>query len=265
MRGRYGSILGLALLYAPGVAWAGAWTMEEGHGQVITTATFSVSNEGFDGSRNTVSIPRYRKFELEPLLEYGLTDRFTLMFGPGYQHIDIAPPIDASRSGLGYTEFGARYRFWQGDSWVFSGQALARIPGTVDDTNPAAIGYTDPELDMRALLGKSFSVGTLPAFIDLQAAQRFRAGDPPSEFRFDATFGLWVAPQWLLLVQSLNVISEGAGSSVLFPAYDYEKLQLSVVYNFTPAWALQVGGYTAFSGRNALQENALITALWYRF
>lgn len=265
MLGRYGSILGLALLSAPGVASAGAWTMEEGHGQVITTASFSVANEGFDSSRNTFSIPRYRKFELEPLLEYGLTDRFTLMFGPGYQRIDIAPPVDATRSGFGYTEFGARYRFWQNDSWVFSGQMLLRAPGTVQDTNPAAIGYTDPELDVRALLGKSFSVGDLPAFIDLQAAQRFRAGDQPSEFRFDASFGIRPAPQWLLLFQSLNVISEGAGSNVLFPAYDYEKLQLSVVYNFTPAWALQVGGFTTFSGSNALQENGMITGLWYRF
>lgn len=265
MRGRYGSILGVALLCAPGAAYAGAWTMEEGHGQVITTATFSVSDEGYDGSRGTTSIPRYRKFELEPLFEYGVTDRFTVMVGPGFQHIDIAPPVDASRTGFGYSEFGARYRFWEGDSWVFSGQSLVRAPGTTDDTNPAAIGYTDPELDMRALLGKTFNVGRFPAFIDLQAAQRFRAGDPPDEFRFDATFGLWLAPKWLLLAQSLNVISEGAGSSILFPSYDYEKFQLSVVYNFAPAWSLQIGGYRTYAGRNALLENAVITGLWYRF
>jgi hypothetical protein len=253
------------MLCAPGLAWAGAWTLEEGTGQLITTATFSVANEGFDGSRDTTSIPRYRKFELEPLLEYGLTNRFTLMFGPGFQHIDIAPPIDASRSGFGYMEIGGRYRIWQDNSWVFSAQTLLRVPGTAQSSNPAAIGYTDTEVDMRALLGKSFSIGGFPAFIDLQAAQRFRAGDPPSEFRFDATFGIRPAPQWLLMLQSLNVISEGAGSSILFPAYDYEKLQLSVVYNFTPAWALQVGGFTTYSGRNALQENGVITAVWYRF
>jgi len=265
MRGRYGSLLGLALLCAPGIAWAGAWMMEEGHGQVITTATFSVANDGFDGSRDRFSMARHRKFELEPLLEYGLTVRFTLMVGPGFQHIDIAAPFDASRTGLGYTEFGGRYRLWQGDSWVFSGQTLLRAPGTNESNNPAAIGYTDPEVDMRALFGKSFGIGGLTGFVDLQAAQRFRVGDPPDEFRFDATFGLWVAPHWLVLLQSLNVFSEGAGGSVLFPAYDYEKLQISVVYNFSPNWAVQVGGFTTYSGRNALQENALITGLWYRF
>lgn len=265
MRGRYGAILGLALLGAPGIAWAGAWTMDAGRGQVITTGTFSQANDAFDGSRNTVSIPRYRKIEIEPLLEYGVTDRLTLMFGPSFQHIDIAPPIDASRTGLGYTEFGGRFGIWRGDSWVFSGQTLVRVPGTSQTGNPAAIGYTNTEIDLRALLGKSFTLGNMPAFIDLQAAQRVRTGDPPSEFRFDATFGLWVAPQWLLLFQSFNVVSEGAGTGPFFPAYDYEKLQISVVYNFTPAWAVQLGAFTAFNGRNALQENALVTGLWYRF
>lgn len=265
MRGRYWSILGLALICAPGAVWAGAWTMDEGHGQVITTGTFSVSTEGYDSSGSAVSIPRYRKFELEPLLEYGVTDRFTLMFGPTLQHIDIAPPVDASRTGFGYTEVGGRYRFWQNDGWVFSGQSLLRIPGTTDDRNPAAIGYTDPELDMRLLFGKSFNIGPVNAFVDLEPAQRFRAGDPPNEFRFDATFGVHFTPQWMLLLQSLNVISEGAGSSVFFPSYDYEKFQVSVVYNFAPAWALQLGGYRTYAGRNALLENALVTALWYRF
>ena len=179
MRGRYWSILGLALLCAPGAVWAGAWTMDEGHGQVITTMTYSVSTEGYDSSRNVVSIPRYRKFELEPLLEYGVTDRFTLMFGPMLQHIDIAAPVDATRTGAGYTDVGGRFRFWQNNGWVFSGQTLVRIPGTVDDRNPAAIGYTDAELDVRALFGKSFNIGPLESFIDLEPAQRFRAGDPP--------------------------------------------------------------------------------------
>lgn len=265
MRGRYWSILGLAVLCAPGAVWAGAWTMDEGHGQVITTMTYSVSNDAYDSSRNVVSIPRYRKFELEPLLEYGVTDRFTLMFGPMLQHIDIAAPVDATRTGAGYTDVGGRFRFWQNNGWVFSGQTLVRIPGTVNDRNPAAIGYTDAELDVRALFGKSFNIGPLESFIDLEPAQRFRAGDPPNEFRFDATFGVHFNPQWMLLLQSLNVFSEGAGSSFIFPSYDYEKLQVSVVYNFAPAWAVQVGGYRTYSGRNALLENAIITGLWYRF
>jgi hypothetical protein len=265
MCGRIGSILGLSLLCLPSLAWAGAWTLEEGKGQVIVTGSLSQASSAFDNSRGTGSTPRYSKFELSGLVEYGLSNRFTLMVAPGLQDIEIASPTDAHRGGIGYTEFGARYRFLQGSDWVFSGQALLREPGTDQSTNPAAVGYTDPELDTRALLGKSFTVNGMPAYVDLQVAQRFRFGDPPDEFRFDATFGLFVAPKWLLLAQSLNVISEGSGATVLFPAYDYEKLQLSAIYAVTNTLAIQFGGFTTFSGRNSLQENGLITGVWYKF
>ncbi|MEA2990587.1 MAG: hypothetical protein QOG83_3298, partial [Alphaproteobacteria bacterium] len=30
-------------------------------------------------------------------------------------------------------------------------------------------------------------------------------------------------------------------------------------------WAVQAGGFTTFSGRNALQENGLVVGAWYRF
>jgi hypothetical protein len=186
------------------------------------------------------------------------------MVSPSLQHVDIAPPFEATRTGLGYSEFGGRYRFLQGDSWVFSGQATLRVPGTTDRTNPAAIGYTDVEADLRALFGYSFALGPMPAFVDLQVAQRFRAAAPPDELRADLTFGLRVAPSWLILAQSLNVMSEGTGSPP-FPSYNYHKLQLSAVYALTPDWALQLGGVTTFAGRNALQENGVVLGVWYKF
>ncbi len=265
MFARTGSLLGMLLLASSGPALAGAWTLPKGHGQFTLSGLLSETVESFNGGRGLVATPRYQKFELEGLLEYGLTDRLTLMAAPGFQDIEIAAPTDARRSGFGYTELGARYRFLQADGWVFSGQSLLRLPGTDQSANPAAVGYTNPEFDMRALAGRNVTFFGVPGFVDFEAAQRFRFGDPPDEFRFDATLGLRPWPRWLLLAQSLNVFSEGAGDSVLFPAYDYEKLQLSAVYSVTPALSLQFGGFTTYSGRNALQENGLIAGLWYYF
>ncbi len=265
MFARHWSLVGTLLLAASSPALAGAWTQPKGHGQVTVSTLWSQATENFDNSRSLVSTPRYRKFELQGLLEYGLSDRFTAMVSPGLQEIDIASPTDAKRAGLGYSDIGGRYRFWQGDGWVFSGQSLVRIPGTNQDSNPAAVGYTEPELDMRALFGHDFAAFGVPGFLDFQVAQRFRFGDPPDEFRFDATLGLRPWPRWMLLVQSFNVISEGAGSTALYPSYDYEKLQLSVVYSLTPSLSLQFGGFTTYSGLNSLQENGLVAGLWYNF
>jgi hypothetical protein len=258
-----GLCIGLCLL-APSRLWAGAWTLDAGSGQVFAGGLISTSSEIFDASRQLQPIPRYNKLEGEAFLEYGVTDRFTLMVGPGLQHIDIAAPVSAERTGLGYTELGGRYRLLLADSWVASGQVLVRVPGTFDNSNPAAIGFTDVQTDVRALLGRTFSVGKMPAFIDLELAQRFRGGGAPDELRADATFGIRPAPRWLLLAQSFNVISEGAGSWG-FPSYDYYKLQLSAVYELTPSMALQVGGFTAYMGRNALQENGLVLGGWFKF
>ena len=71
-------------------------------------------------------------------------------------------------------------------------------------------------------------------------------------------------PGWLLLAQSLNVVSEGSGTWG-FPSYDYYKLELSAVHQVTQAIAVQFGGFTAFTGRNTIQENGGLLGLWYRF
>jgi protein XagA len=258
----------VGLLAIPSLASAAAWTLPDGTGQWLTTLTLASSTSYLEGSGSLSPTPRYDKDELSALIEYGVTDRLTAIFEPGLQHIDIAAPTDAERTGLGYTEFGARYAAFetQDKSWVLSGQATVRIPGTFDASNPAAVGYTDVETDLRLLLGHSFTIAGLPAFFDLEAAERVRTAGLPSEFRADGTFGVWVQPRWLILVQSFNVVSEGAGNVVYTGgSYDYEKFQLSAVYQLTPDWSVQGGGYVTYAGQNALQENGLIFGVWRKF
>ena len=194
-----GALVGLGLLALPAEAHAGAWTLEAGRGQVVTTVTASSADEIFDSSRHLQPAAQYDKFEFQTLFEYGVYDWFTLIVAPGLQRVDIAAPVSARRTGLGYSEFGGRARIWHGANWVVSAQATVRVPGTFDIGNPAAIGHNRFEHDFRLLYGYSFAIGTVPAFIDLQLAQRFRSGDQPSELRFDATFGLRPSPQWLVL------------------------------------------------------------------
>jgi protein XagA len=261
---RIGFVLGIGLAAAPGEAFAGAWTLDAGTGQVDVIGLASTSYLGFDGSRDLVSIPRYNKFEIDGLFEYGATDWLTLMVLPQFQHVDVGAPIDAQRTGLGYTEFGGRAKVYDGNGWVFSVQTTLRLPGTSQAGNPAAIGYTDVQTDVRGLAGHGFTLGPWPAYFNLEVAQRFRSEGAPDEFHADLTFGVQPAPRWTLLAQSFNVVSEGAGTWG-FPSYDYYKLQLSAVYALTPKTSLQFGGFTTYTGRNALQENGVIFGAWYRF
>ena len=263
MRGR-GVVALLTLLSFPASAWAGAWTLPDGTGQWLASLGLATSSEYFDHG-SLLSTPRYNKAEPALLIEYGLTDRLTAIVNPGLQHIDIAAPTSAERTGIGYTELGARYAFFRDADSVVSVQATLRLPGTTDTTNPAAIGYTDVETDVRLLFGHTLQINGMPAFIDIEPAERIRTAGYPNEFRLDATLGVEVAPRWTVLAQSFNVFSEGGGTSIFGGSYDYEKLQLSAVYALTPAWSLQGGGYTTYAGQNALQENGLLFAVWHKF
>jgi hypothetical protein len=248
----------------PQAANAGAWLMPDQHGQVVVTGTASSAVKAFDAGGGLQSTPRYNKSELQVLMEYGVTDWLTAIAIPSLQHVDIAAPTDARRTGLGNTEFGARTRVLQESNWVLSAQGTVRVPGTFDTNNPAAVGYTGFDVDLRGLFGASFVLGGLPTFVDMQLAQRFRTGGPPNEARIDLSFGIRPEQRWLVLLQQFNVISEGAGDAA-FPSNNYHKLQLSVIYDLAPQWSVQGGAFTTFAGRNALQENGLLGGLWYRF
>ena len=91
-------------------AHAGAWTQAKGHGQVIVSGTYTDSPKGFDDDGNAVDSPDYRKFELNTLIEYGITDAVTAILQPQIQSVDIGQPTDAARFGLGYSELGGRVR-----------------------------------------------------------------------------------------------------------------------------------------------------------
>jgi protein XagA len=259
----FGRFLAIALVMLPASADAGAWTLEAGKSAAYFTTTTSRAERAFNGDRNLQRVARYSKSELQVLYEYGLTDAFTVMFSPSLQRVSVAPPFDGIRSGLGYTEAGGRVRLAQYDAWIFAIQTTLRVPGTSDKVNPAAIGYYDTQFDIRGLVGYSFSDGLGPAFIDLQFGNRFRSGGPPNEFRADLTFGVRPHEQLLVLIQSFNVISEGSGTWTI-PSYSYYKLQMSAVYPLTSTVSLQLGGFTTYHGRNALQENGVVVGVWFK-
>jgi hypothetical protein len=261
---RLGGVLALSVMMSPTIAFGGAWTLDAGQGVAIVTVSPTESTRAFDGNGNLQPIPHYSKQEAQMLLEYGATNWLTLILAPSLQRIAIEPPVNAERAGFGYTDMGARVRLWSNNSWVVSAQTTFRLPGTYDKSNIAAIGYTDPEIDVRGLVGYSFKAGTLPAFIDVELAQRFRLGGPPDEFRTDTTLGIYPTDRWLVLLQNFTVNSEGPGTWG-YGSYAYDKVQLSAVYALTPKVSLQFGGYSTYHGQNALQENGLIGAVWYKF
>ena len=254
----------LMMLGAPSV-FAGAWTQPAGSGETFLSTTATSNDRYFNDDGNAFTNRDYRKVETRLQVEYGLTDSLTGFVGPSLLHTSVGGSAGGSYFGLGYTDFGLRKRIYSNGANVFSVEATARVPGASNSGNPAEVGYTGMEYDLRALYGRSFQIGNWPAFVDAELAWHIRNGAPPSEYRIDLTLGARPAPQWLVLLQSFSVISDGAGTGPFNAPYRYYKIQPSVVWDFAPKWSAQLGAVTTVAGRNSWREQGVVAGLWRRF
>ncbi|TCT08032.1 hypothetical protein [Aquabacter spiritensis] len=257
----------------PEAARSGAWTQEESAGAAFLQTTATWSDAAFESDGERLSAPAYDKVTTQLFLEYGATDWLTLLFAPELLQVDVGRAVDAPAarySGSGYTDIGARLRLahgsWNDGGWVVSAQGILRVPGAKPGEGRAAIGYVDAEFDARLLAGLSFDLVGLPSFVDLELAQRFRFGAAPDEVRFDATLGVEIVPGWLALLQSFNVISEGAGDADPFAtSYAYYKVQAGGMVEISPQLSVMLCLVTTWHARNALEETGLVGALLVRY
>jgi hypothetical protein len=260
----FGSLLAIAAVAMPASSFAAAWTLTAGDGQAITTISASRATLAFDSGRSLGKTTRYQKLDAQTLIEYGATDRLTAVLSSSFKEVEIGTSSDARTGDPDYVGLGARYRLAQRAGWVFSAQATIEFSARSGKGNAQPVDDTGTEIDVRGLIGHSFSLTRHPAFIDLQLAQRFRSGAEPSEVHVEATLGLRPNRRLLLLVQSFNVISEGAGAGGL-ASYEYYKFQPGAVYRITGRRSIEAAAFATVSGRNSIQENGATLGVWYDF
>jgi hypothetical protein len=249
----------LLLIVAAGDAYAGAWLMPPGQGQIIAGTAFSGSSRAFDAHGNLIPVPSYKKFELGAYVEYGLTDWLTLLAAPAYDIIRQPAPAP-SYTGPGESGIGGRFKLYQSDAFVASLQTTLLTPGaSFNGAEPHRAGA----IDLRAMAGASFTSGAWPAFADAAAGYRFYAQAQPGEWKLDLTLGVRPLPQLLVLLQSFG--SMQMNKSANFPRSSWEKLQGSFVYDLNSAWSAQLGAFLTVAGINAGRELGPMAAIWYRF
>ena len=258
--------LGLAWACAlpPTPAFAAAWMPEEGHGEAIVATLFDQANAGFDQTGRFVPTPQYKSLQASLYVDYGVTDWLAALVHPSLQSASLAAPENQHFTGLGDSEIGARALLWRDEATVLSLQTEARPPTGVGPQTGWLPGARHADFDFRALLGKSFALGGLAGFVDLEAAYRLRGGPAPNETRAEATLGIYATPDLMLLAQNFNILS-GPSHDSDNPRWSQSKAQLSLVYRLNPDWRIQAGGFATLAGRNALRENGALVALWRGF
>jgi len=245
-------------------AWAGAFMMPEGQGQMIAGVGYIEATRTFTTGNKTVPTPAFRQVEASAYVEYGLTDWLTLVVAPTLARMHGGEP-GVTYTGSDESAIGARLPLYRDDVRVVSVQALAEpgFPGAGGTAAAATLGGPDAwAADVRAQYGQAFQALGGEGFVDIEPSVRLRGGGWPTETHLDVTLGLRPKPRIMVLLQDFT---ERAASGPRAPATLFTKIAISLVYDIAPAWSLQAGGLIVPVGRNAGREVGPLAALWHRF
>ena len=166
---------------------ASAWNEPAGHGLFIADYTFTGGSHYFNGTGTLSPAAAYAKSEGIGYIEYGLTDRLMAIVQPELQRITVAPSSGAAGervaryAGLGTSEAALQIQALTFGPAVLALQTGFRLPGSTGETNPALVGNTSRDLDLRILGGYSVSIAGWPAFVDARRPfDCVRTARPPS-------------------------------------------------------------------------------------
>lgn len=245
-------------------ARAGAWPLAAGEGLVIVSTTASRAGDRFDTSGKRVDVGSFRKYEVAPYAEYGLTGSLTLVGTFAYLS-------DETRSlgrkfhekGFSRAEAGLRVSLgvWRGTQ--FSVQPLVAVHGLSEGDDPFASRRGDVDQELDVIMGRSFTLFGMNGFSDTLVGYRRRPGKRPAQLKTDVALGVKPWPSTMLLLKSQNFTSirqSGSGASA-----SAAKLGFSVVQEIAGPVSLEAGFMQTVTGRNIVREKSLTLGLWYRF
>lgn len=212
MRAAVALLAAMALMAGAGPVIAGPWTQPKGKGQLIIKYEEMRANRGFDpdGALADLSAER-RDTAVGIFAEYGVTDRLTVQFKGDWQSGEDA---FVEYEGRGPLEIGVTWQVWRDERTAVSVYGGYADGGEGRNAGYAAPGVGDSDWEVRASVGRSFDGtgrwGNSGSFIDLQAARRMRQ-DLPDETRIDATAGVHLGNDWMVLAQAFGGQADDGG------------------------------------------------------
>ena len=263
------------ILAAAGNAFAGAWTTEQGKSYHRFALNYYFADERFDQDGNTRPMiwgGEFTDVNANYYMEYGVLDNVTAILSFYYK--DIQREDDYYRytaRGFGDVDLGLRYRLYTGDMGVFSMQGLVKIPELYDEDDPLPLGNGQYDVECRLLYGRSLWPW-IPGYMNLEAAYRFRADEPSDEFRYLVEVGsnlgtdVYARAKWDALI-SMNNADEGTdayGNPTNAPEYDLSKLDLTVGWQMTGRFGLELGYAPQILGETTAKGNTWTMAVTFQ-
>lgn len=170
-------------------AHAGAWLQPEGHGLLITQGRYYASDSFFDVNGQKQPQQRYTKYELQPYVEYGLTNWLTI---GGTAFAQRVSQSGEKNYGLADPEFFARTMLWQGERQVISLQPLIKFASYFRDSGTPRGGSSSTDAEISLLFGRNLTILSDRDYLDSSMGYRLRGNGRSPELRNNTTLGVHV-------------------------------------------------------------------------
>jgi hypothetical protein len=251
-------------MLAPAEADAGAWLQPHGRAQTIFSSTATVASRGFGKGAPAPGTERFVKAEGAMRLEYGLTDRLTLISGGELSATLKLSEEESDLRQFAKGAFGARFALARWNGGLLSAEAEGLAAAERRYTTPGRRHAAPTEARFSLLAGQGFPLAGRHAFVDLRAGFHRRNGGPGDSVEVDLTFGVELVPRVQLMLQGFNAFAVGRAPAGV-GRWRRHKGQASVVLRLTDGWSMQFGAFMTLAGRETLRERGVLLASWRRF
>lgn len=267
-------------LYSTMLLAGGGWPQPAGHGYIKLSEWWLIADQHYTDVGRIDPNLTTGIFNTSFYAEYGLSNRLTgllnfPLFSRAYVNNQVSfttgevlIPGEAINS-VGDLDIGLMYGLWAGNGWSISARLVAGIPLGIDDGGTAGNLQTgDGEFNqlLQVDVGKSFQIGSLPAYANIYTGVNNRSGGFSDEYRFGLEAGLSFLQDRLTTtlrlygVQSFHnglMPSAQANSTSIF-ANNSEHITFApeISYRFSDHWGIAVGMGQALSGRIVLAAPA---------
>jgi hypothetical protein len=265
---------GILALFSAGACFAGAWTQQKGKLYDRLSLNYYFADDEFnERSRITdfAANGEYWDLNLGNYIEYGLTDRITLINSLYLKHIHKEDDFQKTNTyGIGDIDLAAKFKLSEGRWGVLSTQALVKIPETYDKDARLPLGNGQYDVELRLLYGKSLWP-YIPGYCNFELGYRWRFDDPSDEFRYLAEFGMDITKSLYGRIKLDAILSMNNGSKFDISGnptatnnFNLGKLDMTVGYKILKRWGLEVEYTPEIYGKNTAAGATYSLALVYQ-
>ena len=254
------------------VCEANPWLQKSGHGIAILTYSQYETDHYFNADGDRTPQPRFAKRELNPYLEYGWNEDWTLGGSLFLHHLE---QVDASgltqdNWGLGNSEIFARRHVWSEGRASLSADALLALPATYETKAEPRAGRSDYDVAFAVNAGTNYTLFGRDHFAAFRTMYRHRVGLLQDQVHLEARTGLSLSDDWMVLPELLWTLPVQGVSAVarsVAGQNDYRLLkgQLSAVYSLDDHNRVQAGLFRHLDGADTGGGGGVLLSVWRSF